>query len=129
MKVLLQIALILSLPFIGYSQIENCSLVREGKFRIVSKETGTSIITRTGNSQIEEIKEKGCKAIFDVKWISDCVYELRLKKMISGDKEIAGKKDEVVTVKILQVNKRSYLTKITMTGETFELEQEIEILK
>ena len=118
----------LSFNIIASAQTPGCLSVHEGTFRLTDKGSGTTIITRTKDLQVEDNAEMGVKMTFDLVWIDDCSYELRPKEVIKGDPALMGNKGDVLKVRIQQVNKRSYRVVTTANFADFELEREIEIL-
>ncbi len=128
MKLLL-ILLFLGLNLLGLGQTRGCQSLHEGKFKITTKETGTTIFTRTKNLQIEENSDFGFKMIFNVTWIDDCTYVLRPKKVTKGDPSLMGKKGNFLTIRIKDVKENSYVG--VTTSNFFDTTQEfkIEVLK
>lgn len=96
-----------------------CKSMINGLFKIDNKYGGT-IITRKKHIQIEEIKSINYKAEFDVIWTSDCTYELRNKKFISGPKSLEGNSDIILFVRILDVNTNTINILVKSNESDFE---------
>ncbi|RYD77763.1 MAG: hypothetical protein EOP53_12435 [Sphingobacteriales bacterium] len=96
-----------------HAQERGCKTIREGKFRVVSKEAGTTYVTRSKNIQKEDIPDVGVIMIFDINWIDDCTYTLRPKKVLKGNPALLMK-GLVITVKVKNLDKNSYIAETTM---------------
>ena len=127
MKFIIFIITIVSISFEASGQIRDCNTLHVGKFKLKS-ETGSTFITRSAKKQVEENADIGVVAIYNVKWINECTYELRLEKIIQGDSTIVGKKTDVITVHIKKITSSSYTVVTTSNFTNKELEREIEIL-
>ena len=112
----------------SFSQINTCHSLHEGAFRVVTKETGTTVIKRTKKLQIEENTFLNYKVVFDITWINDCVYELRPKEIIKGDPAIFGDGKNVLTVRIKSINKRNYIAETSANFSNGIVDFEVEIL-
>ncbi|RYY49090.1 MAG: hypothetical protein EOO06_08165 [Chitinophagaceae bacterium] len=111
MKLFAIIILFTGLAFQGMAQAPGCRSVQTGKFK-VSTEEGTTFVTRTKDSQTEEDPSSGTVMIFDVKWLDECTYTLRPKKLLKGDPALMNK-NLVLTVAIKEVNKQYYMAETT----------------
>lgn len=81
----------------------NCEKFHVGKFRHVSDVSGTTEIVRTKNTQTEVNEKLKVKAVYDIRWIDDCTYEISNKRIVSEKKKTD--KDEmnfILNVKILR---------------------------
>ena len=105
--------MILNLPL--FAQNRTCHSLHVGTFKAISKERGTTIIKRTKNSQIEENAYLGYKLLYNVTWINDCTYELRLKQVIKGDPSWMNDAKYVLTIRIKQIKKSCYTTENSNT--------------
>ncbi len=117
--------LILSLK--ASAQTAACKVVHNGKFKIYSKETGTTFIRREKNIQIEKNADYGAELIFNIIWITECDYELRPKQVISGDTSILNK-GLVLKVHIKGVTKSKYIAETTSNFSDAKLEFVVQIL-
>jgi hypothetical protein len=111
---------ILIFPFVLLNVIAcspkmTCQSLHVGTFKNISKKYGTTIITRTEDFQVEENSDMGYKLTYDIKWISDCSYELRLKEVIKGDPSLMNERKYVVTVRIMQIKGNSYISESSST--------------
>lgn len=107
----------------------DCRSLHEGKFKVSHSQSGTTIITRTKDIQIEENVDYGVKMSFDIKWIDDCTYELRPKKMISGDPAFMGPAGSYLTVHIKDIKDNTY-TAVTSSSDTPEvMEFTVDVIK
>ena len=111
------------------SQKINCKLIHEGLFKLNTEYSGTTIIKRIRNIQIEENLILGFKMSYYVTWINDCTYELRPKKLIKGNVKFAGNLDDVFTVQIISLKTKSYVSKTSTNFSNEVLEREILILE
>ena len=109
---------------------QKCTEVKQGKFRITGDETNPneSILTRTAEHQFEEVKSKGLKFQFDIKWTSDCTYELSKPRVIKGDYPYFSD-GQVVYVKITKVTSKYYSAEITSNFAEFKMTKDIQIIK
>lgn len=119
------IAILISLTSFAFGQTADCKRFKEGKFVIPNAEYGNSYLERKGNIQTEIGEKSGFKATFKVKWIDECTYTLQLKKIINNPDKIVFDKATIITVKILEVKKNSYIQR--STSNTFDTVFEGEI--
>ncbi|MBS1732650.1 MAG: hypothetical protein JST02_05080 [Bacteroidetes bacterium] len=129
MKAIFSSFILMLLNLTSEGQKITCQSLHIGTFKSISKEFGTTLITRTKNDQTEENKKLGYKLIYDLFWISDCTYELRLKKVIKGDPALMQESKFVLTIKIKQIKKNSYITENRSTYSDKISTHEIMILK
>ncbi|MEP6628755.1 MAG: hypothetical protein ABJA32_12260, partial [Ginsengibacter sp.] len=59
---------------------------------------------------------------------NDCVYELRPKELIEGDPAILGDGKNVLTVRIKNINKKSYVAETSANFSKGIVDFEVEIL-
>jgi len=128
MKTIFILSLLLALQPALFAQEQDCKFVHEGKFRLVDKLSGTTMMTRTKDFQTEENAEMGYKVILAIKWIDECTFEMRIKEVVKGDPALLGNKGDVMTVHIKEVNKHSYIAVTTANFADFVLTREVEIL-
>lgn len=128
MRMLIFVLLITGFNQTSVSQRVTCRSLHEGTFRVVTKETGTTLIRRTKAVQIEENTFLNYKVIFDIIWIDDCVYELRPKEVIKGDPSILGDGKNVLTVRIKGVHKKNYIAETSANFSNGIVDFEVEIL-
>jgi len=115
----------LSINLIGFSQKPDCMEVHLGKFSYSDEQFGTTNIERTKRLQIEENTTLGYKIIFRVKWLDDCTYQGKLKKVVKGDMKGIMKKGDTLTTHITNVNAKSYTSVTTSNFSDLELKVEI----
>lgn len=109
MKLVIALVAILSYCSVSIAQTNTCKSLQTGKFKITTEETGTTYITRTKDTQIEENKALGVEIVFDIKWLDDCTYELRPKKLIKGDPWIMGDGTHVLKTTIKNITDKTYV--------------------
>ena len=126
-KVRLLLLLCIVMCLHSIAQEAGCKSVHEGKFRVTTKETGTTVVTRTKAIQTEENESFGVIMTFDITWIDDCTYTLRPKKVLKGDPRLANK-NILVTVRIKDVNKNSYQAETTSNFSDVVMTMKVEIL-
>ena len=112
-----------------HAQVTTCKSLHNGSFKIFDKESGTTYIKRTETSQTETNKEMGYEMIFDVKWIDDCTYELRPKKLIKGDPAIIRDGKGVLTTMIKTINETNYIAETTSNFSDQKLTFVVKIIK
>ena len=111
-------------------QAQKCDDIKEGTFKIEADDVNPneSILTRTSKHQLEEVKSIGLKLQFDLKWTSDCSYELSNPKVLKG--ELPNVTDsQVLYVKILKVTSTYYTAEITSNFAEFKMVKDIKIVK
>lgn len=91
----------------------DCSSVKNGKFKMENPEFGVCIIERMGNTQIETLEKFGQKGVFDVVWIDDCTYSLRVRKILRNDIEMPIADTMEVKARIMEVTDSSYVIETT----------------
>lgn len=108
---------------------QKCDGVKEGTFKIPGDDVNPneSILTRTAKHQFEEIKSMGLKLQFDLKWTSDCTYELSNPKVLKGD--FPAVESHILYVKIIKVTSSYYTAEITANFADFKLVKDIQIVK
>ncbi|MGG9961173.1 hypothetical protein [Ferruginibacter sp. SUN106] len=117
----------LSISTLG--QTRNCNALHTGVFTASSEQYGTTVITRTKRLQIEENTLLGYKLAYTINWKSDCVYELKLKKVIKGDQALIRESKYILTIKITQIKPNSYITENSSTFSDEISTHEIKIIK
>ena len=110
MKYLILFFITIGLSLASFSQKKNCRSLHVGTFKAISKERGLTIIKRTKKMQVEENTYLGYKLAYDITWINDCTYELKLKQVIKGNPAIMNDSKYILKVQIKEIKKNSYLT-------------------
>lgn len=103
----------------------DCKRFKNGKFKIVDPEVGTSYIERKGSKQLEYGESSRLKLEFHVKWIDQCTYTLQLDRILENPDGIEFPKDMVVTVEILSTTDNSYRQRSTSNVHEMVLETEV----
>ena len=108
----------------GFAQKNNCKKFKNGTFKLVDENSGTTfIIERKGKLQIEQIKGNDLKLTFNVEWIDECTY------MVTATKETLKIKPDFtypIKVEILETKEKSYISRSTIPGiDNFSKEVEI----
>ena len=129
MKVFFLIIIISTFSFLGYGQVNSCKDLHEGIFKLTTPESGTTEITRNKNTQTELNDVLGVSIIYYVRWIDDCTYELRVKKLLRGDQMYALKKGNVIICKISNFNQHSYTVNTSTNFSDFKIEFEMQIVR
>ncbi|WP_348745517.1 hypothetical protein [Tenacibaculum sp. 190524A05c] len=102
-----------------------CSDLKNGIFELKS-ETGTTIIERKGNIQIE--KNKGLNYYSDVEWISNCKYELKNHRNHKGELE-KEELNKIYTVEIIEIMKDYVRIKTSANYSDKSLERTLKIIE
>jgi len=104
------------------AQQPNCKIFRNGTFKTTVPGFGTATITRDGKTQTE-VSDKGVKMVFDVYWISDCIYTLKPQKVYSEKYKFPV--DALLTVTITKTTKTSYFQSSTSNFSNKTLSSEM----
>lgn len=116
---------------VANAQGPSCNKVKNGVFQSVIEiggERHVTKITRKGNKQTEENEATGLKLEFDVKWTSDCTYELSNLRTIKGN--LPGASDKhILWVTITGVTKDSYQADVSSNFTEGKLEMIFSIIK
>lgn len=123
MKVFL-VGLFAMMSLLTYSQNLDCSMYKDGTFSLVAN-GGTYIITRKGSKQTEEVVKTGEIVSFKVVWVNSCTYTLTPTSKTA--KKTGLPKSAVVTVKITEVKKNSYMQ--TSTSSISDVVISAELIK
>ena len=75
---------------------------------------GRYAIKRRGNKQVE-VDQNGSKFVFDVRWVDECSYVLKLRKISKNPMEIQWQEGDSIIVNIEQVNANGYRIRSTTT--------------
>lgn len=110
-------------------QKPTCKSLQTGLFKISSEELGTTFIKRTKKEQLEKNDYLGYEVIFSIKWIDDCTYELRPKKLIKGDPAIMGDGTAYVKTKIKEIKETTYVAETTASFNEGKIDFTVEIVK
>lgn len=111
------------------AQINNCTRVHTGIFKLTSESSGITIITRTANTQTEDNEKFNVHASYDLIWLDSCTYELINPKVLKGDPIYAGKPGEIITVHIIEVKEKTFVVNTTANISKLCIEREIEIIR
>lgn len=111
---------------LGMAQKNNCKKFKNGTFKLVDENSGTTyIIERKGKLQIEHIKGSDQKLTFNVEWLDECTY------LITPTKETLKIKPDftyTIKVEILETKEKSYISRSTIKGID-DYSKEVEIVK
>ena len=126
MKILiLLIVSIITLPY----QLRECENIKNGKFSTENPDGSVTIITRTGNKQIENFNNGERISEFEVKWKSECEYLLFNRKVIKGIDPWLEINGDTLRIKVVEILSDSYLTESEMLSIGRKMNQQIKILK
>jgi len=104
---------------------QNCAKFKDGKFKMVDSETGAYAIERKGDRQIEYSEINKLEMELDVKWIDECSYTLKVRKILSNPNNISIKRGMTVTVNITEVKENSYVQKVISNMFSDVIENEV----
>lgn len=124
MKRLILLVLILT-KFDAFSQPNDCSRFRDGKFRIADTRAGAVIIAdRRGGYQTESSETLKAVVRFRISWQDDCTYTLYLDKVIRNENKIDFPQNMQVRVKIVETTRNGYTqqTSSSITHGTYRVE-------
>ncbi|MEZ4936889.1 MAG: hypothetical protein R2799_04780 [Crocinitomicaceae bacterium] len=107
------IAFTLGIMVQAYSQSGDCTIFRNGKFKIESEVSGTSYIERKGNKQIETDVRSQMKIELKVKWIDECTYILSFGRVLKNPENTTFPEDFVIKVAIVEVHNNYYVQEST----------------
>jgi tetratricopeptide (TPR) repeat protein len=86
----------------------NCKMAHNGKFIYASNQSDTTAyIERKGNKQTEHFENDKYQTEFNIKWISDCEYELTFVKTNDPELNFLQKGDKLI-IKISNVKDNQY---------------------
>ena len=129
MKILILVLCTIGFNLNSIGQKPTCLSLHEGKFKVTTKESGTTFITRTVKTQIEENSSMGYIVVFDITWVDECTYELRPKELIKGDPVIMGNGKSVLKTRIKGISNKSYIAETSANFSDSILDFEVEIIK
>lgn len=122
-------AILIQLFSLGiFAQKQDCKSLHTGNYKVVAKESGTTFIKRTPTQQTEINESFGIEIIFDIKWINECTYELRPKKVVKGNPSLLGDGTNFVRVKIKDITVKTYIAETTASFAKEPMEFLVEIL-
>jgi len=98
---------VIALSSYAYGQKLDCNKFKNGSFKIVDSETGTSFIKRNGERQSEITEGKKDSTNFIVKWIDDCTYTLTPTED-TRKKYQSLPSNATLTVRIIETKDNSY---------------------
>ncbi len=96
---------------------------------MTDERTGTTYITRTKKYQVEESPKLGIKARYDIKWVTECKYELSNRVVLEGGDGTNDLSAVVVIVEITKVNLRSYNVKVSSNFSDQVFDGVVDIVK
>ncbi len=98
----------------AFGQTPDCFKFRDGKFKISdAKAGGIFIIDRKGGYQVENNEGLKMTLKFKVTWLDDCTYTLKLETILRNENNVPLPTDMILTVKITETTKNSYLQEST----------------
>ncbi len=111
------------------AQTSGCLPLQKGNFTMSDERTGTTYITRTKKYQVEESPKLGIKARYDIKWVTECKYELSNRVVLEGGDGTDDLSTVVVIVEITKVNLRSYNVKVSSNFSDQVFDGVVDIVK
>jgi len=107
---------LLALPFIGFSQDNDCTKFKNGTFKVTDPATKkVCIIKRDGKIQTEKMQDTEDIYDFDIVWLDDCTYTVSPTAATAARNKNATKTG-TMTVKITRVKDSSYVQRITVAN-------------
>lgn len=119
------LAILVLTSIAAFGQSSECSKFKNGKFKIIDAEVGNSIIERKGTKQVEYGEGSKLKLEFKVKWLSECVYTLELKKIIENPNNIKLPEGMILTIEIIETRENSYVQKTSSNLYDMVLQSEL----
>ncbi len=116
---------LITLFSIGYSQNNQCSDFKTGKFEYTNPNYSEWKVIRTDSTQTEINSKTGIELKATIIWKSDCEYVLTYEKITNSDlKDLIGKK---VFVEILEIQNQKFkyhskLETVEITSEMIKVE-------
>lgn len=94
---------------------ENCELAHFGKFKYINNPDTSAYILRKENKQTEHYENNSYFTEFEIKWLSDCEYELTF--MQTNDLKMSFlKKGDTLKVKVSNVTAKGYNYSANLKG-------------
>ena len=109
---------------VATGQSLDCSVFREGKFRIADTRAGViTIAERKGMYQTESSEALKAIVRFRISWQDNCTYTLRLDKVLRNENKIDFPSNMEVHVKIIETGRDSYTQETTssITNGTYKV--------
>jgi len=106
-----------------------CEDLKEGKYMLVSEETGTTIIERKVNEQIEINESLGVHVKYDLKWKDNCTYLLYNDQFLDDNYWIPSDTKDTLIVEITDIMADSYIVKASMGSTDLVIESELLIIE
>ena len=106
-----------------------CEDLKEGKYMLVSKETGTTVIERKVNEQIEINESLGVHVKYDLKWKDNCTYLLYNDQFLDDNYWIRSDTKDTLIVEITDIMADSYIVKASMGSTDLVIESELLIIE
>ena len=122
---LITLVLLIGIMSSSFGQELNCNRFKNGSFKLMDSLSGNTIITRQGKSQIEFNSLLNLRVKFKVKWIDDCTYELKYKKVLDNPNNIELSKKMILTVKIIETRKKSYIQEVSSNVSDLIIRNEV----
>ncbi len=112
MRVLI-ILLFFSWSLMGLAQQQDCKRFKNGKFKQTNSTGDVWIIERKGSKQIEYSDFYNVRLRFKIKWIDDCTYTMKLRKVLENPDNVLLPEGMNATVQITETKNKSYSQKTT----------------
>ncbi|AZQ44392.1 hypothetical protein [Nonlabens ponticola] len=104
-------------------EVIDCTDVKEGKFAYNDPIYGDWIIERKGDKNIETSPDTDLKIYSDIKWITDCEYELHVQDV--GNSDNMAVVSSTIRILITEVTENGY----KCIAYTNEGPQELEMIR
>lgn len=100
----------LLLSFAGaFVQNTACTDFKDGKFKLTDAELGDFIIERKGAKQVEYSERHKMKLEFNVEWLNECTYTLKLNRVLANPDSIKFTEGLILTVEIVETTEGAYV--------------------
>lgn len=115
MKLLLSLLLAIAWPLAESKTTSDCKEFRTGKFKLLT-EVGEYLIERNDSIQIETDLLTGETSKYQVSWVNDCQFELRI---IEGSKNVMTfYQNKVLLLEITGANPNGYQCTAQLQGNS-----------
>lgn len=102
-KFFLLLFTIASVSAVSAQKANDCTKFHTGGFRYINEKFKNTEITRTLTKQTEVDKVRNFYAEGDIKWVSDCEYELKYTKVIVNGKNM-DPKSKVIFTRLVKID-------------------------
>lgn len=127
-KIFILFIIILNVPYTFSQTDEKCNSLKKGTFLLMDSVHGNTLIVRNRKTQIEYGEISKLKLKLKIVWKDDCIYSLKLLKVISNPNNIIVPKTYLLTAEIIEVSEYYYVVRSLTSGNPI-LERRINIIR